>query len=232
MDDAINLTMDRLASRFLKRSPDAMTDEQLLELLLRFALPDAQAHALAVRLSEQFPSIAVLLEASLTDLESVQGMNKACTLLLRLVPELQRRYFLSHPTQETRLTSSTAYGNYLLPYFYGARDEIVYLLALDATGKVLLCRMIGQGSVNSANVPMRRLVQEALTANASAVVLAHNHPSGIALPSKEDIDLTLRLREALDIMNILLADHIVIADDDFVSMSDSGYLSPPLKLGF
>ena len=67
-------------------------------------------------------------------------------------------------------------------------------------------------------------MQEALTANATAVVLAHNHPSGIAIPSREDIDLTLRLRDALDVMDILLLDHLVIADDDFVSMSDSGYL--------
>ena len=71
---------------------------------------------------------------------------------------------------------------------------------------------------------MRRLVQEVLNTNASAIVLAHNHPSGIALPSQEDIDLTLRLREALDVMDILILDHLVIADDDYVSMNDSGYL--------
>ena len=100
---------------------------------------------------------------------------------------------------------------------------MVYLLLLDATGKVLNCRLIGHGSVNSANVPMRRLVLEALTANATGVVLAHNHPSGVALPSKEDINLTMRLRAALDALEILLLDHIVIADDDFVSMRESGY---------
>ena len=100
---------------------------------------------------------------------------------------------------------------------------MVYLLSLDAAGKVLNCKLIGHGSVNSANVPMRRVVQEALTANASGVVLAHNHPSGVALPSKEDADLTARLRDTLDALQILLLDHIVVADDDFVSMRESGY---------
>ena len=101
---------------------------------------------------------------------------------------------------------------------------MVYLLLLDGVGKVINCRMVGHGSVNSANVPIRRLVQDALTANASGVVVAHNHPNGIALPSQEDISATVFLRDTLDALDILLVDHIIIADDDFVSMRESGYL--------
>ena len=222
--------MDRLARHFLHRNPDTMKDAELLELLLRFAVPEPEA--LARRLLEHYPSLASnqvhlfrhLHGADAEELAAVEGMTPDCVVLLRLVPELQRRYLIARSAPETRLVDSTSFGSYLLPYFYGAKDEIVYLLTLDATGKVLSCRLIGRGSVNSANVPMRRLVQEALSANATAVVLAHNHPSGIALPSQEDIDLTLRLRDALDVMGILLLDHLVIADDDYVSMNDSGYL--------
>lgn len=216
--------MDRLARHLLQRNPDTLKDEELLELLLRFAVSEEEASLLAHRLLEHYPGIAALLEAGAEELAAVEGMNPDCVLLLRLVPELQRRYLFSRSAPETRLVDSVSFGSYLLPYFYGAKDEMVYLLTLDATGKVLSCRLIGHGSVNSANVPMRRLVQEALSANATAVVLAHNHPSGIALPSREDIDLTLRLRDALDVMDIMLLDHLVIADDDYVSMSDSGYL--------
>ena len=216
--------MDRLARHLLQRNPDTLKDEELLELLLRFAVSEEEASQLARRLLEHYPGIAALLEAGAEELAAVEGMNSDCVLLLRLVPELQRRYLFSRSAPETRLVDSVSFGSYLLPYFYGAKDEMVYLLTLDATGKVLSCRLIGHGSVNSANVPMRRLVQEALSANATAVVLAHNHPSGIALPSREDIDLTLRLRDALDVMDIMLLDHLVIADDDYVSMSDSGYL--------
>ena len=214
--------MDKLIRRFLIRNPDGLTDKEVLYLLLRLTSDDAQT--LTDRLMEVYPTIAHLMEASTEDLNAIEGMDEDSVLLLRLVPELHRRYFLSRSHVETRLKDSHDFGTFLLPYFYGARDEMVYLLMLDAAGRVLNCRLIGHGSVNSANVPFRKLVQEALTANASAVVLAHNHPSGIALPSQEDYEITLRLRETLDAVDVLLIDHIVVADDDFVSMRDSGYL--------
>lgn len=208
--------------RFLKHSPDALTDVELLELLLRFAGEGAKERA--ELLLERYGNIGALMELDTRELSALEGMNEESVLLLRLVPELHRRYFFCRAGMETRLTDSAAIGQYLLPFFYGAKDELVYLLCLDAAGRVLACRLIERGSVNSANVPARRLVQEALSVNATTVVLAHNHPSDIALPSREDVDLTLRLREALDILDIHLLDHIVVADDDYVSMRESGYL--------
>ncbi len=215
---------DRLTRRFLRHDPDILTDAELLELLLRFATTPEKAQETAQALLVHFPSVAAVLSAAADDLAAVEGMSDEGILLLRLVPELQRRYFLSRSAQDTYLTDSTAFGSFLLPYFYGAQEERVYLLTLDAAGKVLSCRRLGQGGINSANVPMRKLVQEAINANATAVVLAHNHPSGIALPSKEDIALTQRLRDTLDVMDVLLLDHIVVADDDYISMRESGYL--------
>ena len=212
---------DGLTRRFLRGIPDTMPDAELLELLLRFSTDDAKE--LTERILAQCPNIAAVVEADADTLRSIEGIDEASVLLLRLVPELHRRYFLSRSRDEKRLTTSADFGRFLLPYFYGARDEMVYLLLLDAAGKVLNCKLIGHGSVNSANVPMRRVVQEVLTSNATGVVLAHNHPSGVALPSKEDADLTARLRDTLDMLQIILLDHIVIADDDFVSMRDSGY---------
>lgn len=213
---------DPLRRRFMHRSPDGLKDEELLELLLRYSRDDAGE--MARKILERFPNIAVIMEADAEDLSTVEGMDEDTVLLLRLIPELHRRYFLSRSRAQKRLTDSRDYGNYLQPYFYGARDEMVYLLLLDAAGQVLNCRLLAKGSVNATGVPIRRLVQEALTANATGIVLAHNHPCGIALPSKEDVELTLRLREALEIMDLTLLDHIIVADDDFVSLRDSGYL--------
>lgn len=214
--------MDRLSRRFLTRSPDAMTDAELLELLLRCVGGDAARQAKS--LTEFFPNLAAIFEATAEDLRAVEGIDEEAIVLLRLVPELHRRYFLSRAHVERVLLDSASYGTYLLPYFYGARDELLYLLCLDGAGHVLGCRRLGQGSANSAEVPVRRMVQEALSLNATGVVLAHNHPSGIALPSKEDVELTLRLRDALELMSLSLLDHIVVAADDFVSMRDSGFL--------
>ena len=201
---------DPLSYNFMHRSPDGLKDEELLELLLRYSRDDAGE--MARKILERFPNIAVIMEADAEDLSTVEGMDEDTVLLLRLIPELHRRYFLSRSRAQKRLTDSRDYGNYLQPYFYGARDEMVYLL------------LLAKGSVNATGVPIRRLVQEALTANATGIVLAHNHPCGIALPSKEDVELTLRLREALEIMDLTLLDHIIVADDDFVSLRDSGYL--------
>ena len=101
--------------------------------------------------------------------------------------------------------------------------ETVFLLCLDAKCKVLCCREIGQGSVNSAGISVRKIVEVALGANATTVVLAHNHPSGLALPSAEDIQTTRRVAAALKAVEVHLADHIVVADGDYVSMVQSGY---------
>ena len=213
-----------LLRRFLQRAPDALTAEELLTLLLLAGPGAEEPRTLAARLIGQFGSLGATLSASPEELASVEGMDASRALLLRLVTELHRRYYLSRPFSGARLTGTTDFGNFLLPFFYGAREELVYLLALDAAGRLLTCTCLSEGSVNSANVPMRKLMRAALSANASGVVLAHNHPAGIALPSHEDVELTRRLQQALDVVDILLLDHLVIADDDFVSLRDSGYL--------
>ena len=117
-------------------------------------------------------------------------------------------------------------GAYLQPRFFGRKHEAVFLLCLDAKCKVLACKQVGEGSVNSAGVPIRRIVETALSANATMVVLAHNHPSGLALPSADDIQTTKRLAVALDTVEITLIDHLVFSDDDYVSMAQSGYYKP------
>ena len=102
----------------------------------------------------------------------------------------------------------------------------MFLLCLDAKCKVLCCKEVGEGSVNSAAIPIRRIVELALGANATTVILAHNHPSGLALPSGDDVQTTWRIARALNTVEITLADHIVVADDDFVSLVQSGHYRP------
>lgn len=112
----------------------------------------------------------------------------------------------------------------LTPFFYGAVEEQVYLLCLDAKCKALDCILVQSGDVNSAGISVRKVVKAALDANATSVVLAHNHPSGVALPSEEDKRVTQVIRDALDAVDVLLADHIIVADGDFVSLADDGIL--------
>lgn len=214
--------MERLLFRFHSYSPDGLSDREILELLLRFVREDAGEFA--ERLLERYPTIALLMEADAASLSTLEGMNEETVLLLRLLPEMSRRYFTSRNVKGQPLLCGTQYGRFLLPYFMGARDELVYVLFLDGAANVIHCRLMGHGTVNSANVPIRKIVQEALAVNATGIVLAHNHPCGLAIPSGEDIDITRRLRDSLEILDLKLLDHIVVADDDFVSIRESGYL--------
>ena len=144
-------------------------------------------------------------------------------MLLKLVVEMGRFYQVDCAQRVQCLTTLDACGAYLVPYFFGRTQETVFLLCLDAKCKVLCCREVGQGSVNSASISVRNIVETALNARATTVVLAHNHPSGVALPSSEDVQTTRRVAAALAAVEVHLADHMVVADGDYVSMVQSGY---------
>ena len=213
----------RLKAQFLQSGLDALTDIQVLELLLFYANPRRDTNPIAHRLLNQFGSLSAVLDAPPELLGKVSGVGENAALLLHLVPCVCRRYLIDRASYEQILDSTEKAGAFLVPYFFGARDEMVYLLCLDAKCKVLDCRMLSVGGVNTASVSVRKIVEAALACNATSVVLAHNHTSGIALPSKEDEATTRQIRTALDAVGILLADHIIVADDDFVSMADSGF---------
>ena len=115
-------------------------------------------------------------------------------------------------------------------YFSGKRNETVVMLCMDAKCKVICCKEIAEGSVNNAGVSVRRIVELALASNATTVILAHNHPSGIAFPSSDDIRTTERISKALEAVDVILADHLVFSDKDWVSMAQSGYFAPTHNL--
>lgn len=214
---------DRLKQRFLEQGLDGFTDIQVLELLLFYAIPRRDTNVLAHALLDRFGSLSQVLEAEASELQSVPGISAHSATLLALVTQLARAYQVSCANRMEILDSLDACGAYLLPRFFGRTRETVFLLCLDAKCKVLCCKEIGEGSINSASISVRKVVETALQAKASSVVLAHNHPSGVALPSLEDQVTTKRIYAALQLVDVVLADHIVVADGDYVSMAQSGY---------
>jgi len=213
----------RLKERFLKQGLDGFTDIQVLELLLFYALPRRDTNPIAHELLKKFGSVRQVLEAPVERLTEVEYITENAAVLLKLAPAMLRYYQVDKVKEDMPLVTIQACGDYLKHFFLGRKNETVFLLCLDAKCKVLACREVGEGSVNSANVPIRRVVEIALAEGASTVILAHNHPSGIAIPSGEDLATTRRLYAALSTVDVILADHIVVADDDYVSMVQSGY---------
>lgn len=214
----------RLKDRFRQEGLDNFDERHVLELLLFYCVPRQDTRDLACRLIDHFGSLVAVLDASAQELEEVSGVGEGISTFLVLRRELQRYYCIKKEAQrDTLLRTSEECGTYLAQYMKNQRNEMVYMLCLDAKCKVLACKQVGEGSVNYANVPIRRIVETALNVNATTVILAHNHPSGLALPSADDIQTTHRLAQALDAVEIVLLDHFVFTDDDFVSLVQSGY---------
>ena len=212
----------RLKERFLKDGLDNFEEHQVLELLLFYGIPQRDTNEIAHELIRKFGSLPKVLEATPEELSEVKYVGDNVTTLFRLITAVARYYQVSCAMREEILTSIEACGRYLVPFFYGRPNETVFLLCLDAKCKVLCCEKVGEGSVNSAGVPVRKIVETALKANATSAILAHNHPSGIAVPSGEDVQTTRRVAMALDAVEIGLVDHIIVADNDWVSLAQSG----------
>lgn len=216
----------RLKSRFQAEGLDNFDELQVLELLLFYCVNRKDTNPLAHELLDHFGSLPKVLSASREELEKVEGVGENISTFLTLITQVGRYYQVKQAEPGKILRTIDACGNYLMPYFFGREVETVFMLCLDAKCKVICCKKVGEGSVNSANIPVRRIVEMALSANATTVVLAHNHPSGLAIPSAEDIQTTERIAKALETVEVILADHIVVAKDDYVSIVQSRYYVP------
>ena len=215
---------ERMRKQLKTSGMDSLSDVQVLEVLLYYAAPRGDTNPAAHALLSRFGTLDGVFSAPESELKKVSGVGDAAAQLIRLVPQVARRCLMSRSAQIEILDTTSKCGQYLLPYFHGESEEVVYLLCLDAKCKALDCILVQSGDVNSAGISVRKVVKAALDANATSVVLAHNHPSGVALPSEEDKRVTQVIRDALDAVDVLLADHIIVADGDFVSLADDGIL--------
>lgn len=214
----------RLRQRFMDEGLDHFSDIQVLELLLFYAIARQDTNPIAHRLLDHFGSLSQVLEAPVEELCKVEGVGENTAVYLRLVTQVGRWYQKDRAARVKMLPTLESCARYLQPYFFGQSVETVYLLCLDAKCKLLCCRKIAQGDVNSTDLSIRKIVETALSANASSVLLAHNHPGGMAIPSYEDIHTTQNVAAALQAVDVNFVDHLVICDDDYVSLMQSGYL--------
>ena len=214
----------RSKRRYLAVGAQGLEDHQLLELLLFYAIPRQDTNETAHRLLKRFGSLQSVLNAAPEELTGVDGVGENAAVLLRLAGDIALRARCSTLPQKV-LNSTDRTGAYFMELLAGQRQELLYQVCLDAKGKLLTCRCISKGSVAASPVSVRQVVENALYAGASSIILAHNHPSGVALPSQQDVLVTRQLQEALAPLQIRLADHIVVADGDYVSMAESGLLA-------
>lgn len=214
----------RKKDQFLRCGPESFADHELLELLLFYAIPQRDTNPIAHALIDRFGSLQAVLSASSEELMEVDYIKRNAAALLRLVPSLCQRALVSQEGQEVLFHSPEQIGEFFKKVFMAHSTEVMYQMCLDAKGKNKGLFKVSEGDVSSVGLNIRQIVENALHCKSISVVLAHNHPSGLALPSHEDEIATRLVRDALDTVEIRLYDHIIVADNDYVSMARSGLL--------
>ena len=215
---------ERLRARFAEHGLESFNELNALELLLCYAIPRRDTNEIAHRLLEAFGSLSGVFQASMQELTSVPGIGENAATLMLMVPQIVKKAHVSKAKETKIIRNSTDAGNYLLPYFLDEPDEIVMMLCLDNKRAVICCREMGRGVVNCVDANIRRMVETALKVKTTTVIIAHNHPNGVALPSREDDNFTRTLYRSLGLLGITLEDHIIVANDEFVSLADSGVM--------
>ena len=215
----------RMRAEFLRAGAEGMEDHRLLELLLFYAIPQGDVNPLAHRLIDEFGSLSGVFHATYDQLVQVPGVGPNTAVLLQLIPAAAARYMRQTASFEGQVVSLWQLKEMLEPCFFGQRDELAYLVCTDGKSKVLAVKKLGEGVVDTVLIASRKVVEAALACNASQVVLAHNHVSGVAYPSEADISTTLHLARVLEeAASIALVDHLIFAGGDMVSMAESGLL--------
>ena len=215
----------RLKDRFLKEGLSNFEDHNILEILLFYSVPRADTNEIAHKLLNKFGSLSAVFDASMEELCSVDGIGVHSATLIKLMPEISSAYGIDKTKNIRQLNTIQELGTYFIPKFIGKKDEESYIVLLDNKNKIIKSELVAKGSVDAVQLSIRTIISQAINNNATSVVLAHNHPAGVALPSANDIKMTKRLFEALRLADIKLKDHIIVADDDFVSLRQSGYFA-------
>lgn len=168
-----------------------------------------------------------MLEASEEELCQVEGIGPNSARLLRAVLLVDRHYQNSRRRKVRQLASCSDVVDYCVPLFHGVNHEVVYMIGVDDGLKVLQTVKLAEGVVNQVHIPIRKVVQAALSMGATGVILTHNHPAGVALPSHEDMLTTRSILDALKMVDVQLIDHVIVADGEGTSMLDNHRMPQP-----
>ena len=212
----------RVKQRFRDEGLEHFDETHALELLLFYAVPRRDTKPLARRLLDTFGSYAKVLEADEAALRKVEGVGEGVATYLRLIHASSRYYIVKNNKHPQSFSNLCECGGYLTALYHGLNKERVYLLCLNARSELICTRQITEGTVNSAEFPIRKLLDAAMSSGAVSVILSHNHPDGLLQHSQEDISFTRRIAKALHAADIILVDHIIVAGGNYISLAETG----------
>ena len=206
---------ERLRERYDRSGMDDYADHEVLELLLTYAIPRGDVNRQAHDLVSRFGSVAGALDALPEEICEVDGVGPAAARFLTMLPSVFRRYALNKVTSTESMDTLAKVGEYLMSLYTGITFERVYLLLFDNSMRLIDCVHLADGSVNCSNVTVRRIAELALFKNAAGVVLAHNHPKGLAIPSSSDHQVTQTVESALEPLGVPLLEHVIVTENRY-----------------
>ncbi|WP_346838177.1 DNA repair protein RadC [Microbulbifer sp. SAOS-129_SWC] len=215
---------ERPREKLMQRGAAALSDAELLAIFLRVGLPGVSAVDLARQLLADFGGLRPLLEAERAEFCRAKGLGDAKFVQLQAVLEMARRHLAETLARSDALCSPGAVRDYLSAQLRHRRREVFCCLFLDNQHRVIAFEELFEGTLNAASVYPREVVQAALQKNAAAVILAHNHPSGVSEPSQADLWITERLKQALELMDIRVLDHLIVGEGAALSFAEQGLL--------
>lgn len=215
---------ERPREKLLQRGASALSDAELLAIFLRVGVPGRSAVDLARDMLKQHGGLRQLLELSQAGFCATPGLGPAKFVQLQAVLELARRHLEDTLQRGDALQGAADTRRYLMARMRHHPHEVFACLFLDNKHRVIIYEELFYGTIDSSAVHPRQVVKRALHHNAAAVIAAHNHPSGVAEPSRADEAITLRLRDALSTVDIRLLDHVVVGDGQTVSLAERGML--------
>ena len=213
---------ERMRRRVERYGLESLEEHEALEYLLYFAIPRRDTNPIAHALLNRFGSFAAVLEAAEEELLTVEGVGPSTARFLHAIPAIDRYYVASRSKVRRRFETTADLGNFCIPLFRGKHRECMVMIALDERRRYLRTVWLESGTVGSVDVTVGKIAAEAVSAGASVVVLAHNHPGGTVIASKQDILSTAAVVQALRILGILVQDHIIVAGEEYLSLRDTG----------
>lgn len=214
----------RPREKLAEKGPSFLSDYELLAIFLRTGYRGVTAVELADELLSHFGGLRAILDADVAQLTSRPGMGPAKAAQLQAVVELAQRQLAEQLRRGEALTRPEMTKKFLVRHLRGSRREIFCCMFLSSQHHMLACEDLFMGTIDGAAVYPREVVVRALHHNAAAVILAHNHPSGVAEPSQADLRITRRLTEALGLVDIRVLDHVIVGDAEPLSFAESGLL--------
>lgn len=210
----------RVKTRYLTEGIDEFEDYQVLEMLLFFCIPMKDTNELAHKMINEYGSLAGVFEADTKDICRKCGVSENTAILVSLIPSLSRRYLKGKWGDKPILNSSTKAGEYAIALFAGRTYEAFYVICLDSQNRVNYAGLLHEGTLNEVPVYPRLVVELVLRHQANSIILAHNHPGGSLNPSNDDIELTKKIKAALEPISVKVVDHIIAAGSKYMSFKE------------